>query len=81
MLEKDSASEIRGNFENHMLNNSPKVSAMNNWKNLAAKTGASAYFMTPWIPRAEEYKCQFLKIEDNSNASLDIKPLLSSCLD
>jgi hypothetical protein len=36
--------------------------------------------MTPQIPEAEGYIWQIFEIEDNSNDSLVIKPLLSSCL-
>jgi hypothetical protein len=36
--------------------------------------------MTPRIPEAEGYRWQIFEIEDNSNASLVVKSLLSSCL-
>ena len=36
--------------------------------------------MTPRIPEAEGYRLRIFEIEDNSNASLVIKSLLSSCL-
>jgi hypothetical protein len=50
------------------------------FSNTCSKTGASACFMTPRIPEAEEYRWRIFEIEDNLNASLVIKPLLSSCL-
>ena len=63
-----------------MLNKFPQVSTMNIEEIQLSRQVPLTCFITSQIPGAEEYKCQFLKIEDNSNASLDIKPLLSSCL-
>jgi hypothetical protein len=69
LVRKYSASEIRGDFENQMLNWSPKVSTMIIEEIQLQKTSAFTFFMTQQIPEVDEVQMSNFDIEDSSNAS------------
>ena len=69
LVRKYLASEIRGDFENQMLNRSPKVSIMINWRNIATEYRFLYLSMTQQSPEADEVQMSKIDIEDSSSSS------------
>jgi hypothetical protein len=63
-----------------MQNNFPQISTMNVEEIQLSRQVSLPCFITSQIPGAEGCRWRIFEIEDNSNDSLVVKSLLSSCL-